>query len=1433
MRVDVIKIVILAFLIIISIGVLSYIKSQKKKLQKVIFEGFDVNAPMPRDFDNKTLEDSQLYGSIPQGATISIFHKAELKGLTANPDSIPIANGDKQGRGGGPQLEVTSIPPQPIPPDDIEAKLNAAADEEPVPFELDTTITEGFVTAAEANDAAIKAKALADEARALGQDPKAYAQAKAEAAIKAQALKMGYTGPMSKDELEAIATAKATQVANAALAKAGVKLPPLPKYDTSTTKGMIMQKAQDFLIAQAKSRLKDAVMNQLKSAKVAKLAGKLVAQAKALVLKGVKKVTEKIAGMFAKKLGAKIGAKATEGIFKKLAAKLVEKVTAAVAKAQSTAAGLASNPFTVAIGIMLSVISAVAMVVGISLPIILKGDEGVCEPGWKKVSEVWPSFLDNIPGVGDIMGVIAPYLCYLDACDPNEQEDAGLCYPKCDKGYDGVGPVCWNHATETEPKGPGVPKGCPDGWQDDGALICKERSGRICGDDCSKGWDNCRRRGALGECWGGCREGCSDVYLGRWIGKMNNAKDGGNLLKCSGDREEVDFLTGQAPTDISVLPLCYGKCPLVGKPVGTVTTTKYPVYIKKRPSPNADAAQKALMDALAIKTTSAETLKALQKGVGDAIAKDAVLPIPADAPYIRNPDGPRIGSETAAVMPPRRWPLQETQYYTDLLAGIENGRVVFYSEALGGWQTFESIYGGYGITFMTGNVKVKKISMTSVGPQVITEKDGTVYKWAPKIMDWEWNGWGIFKDLAASNNDFTQLMGTNDRPYVWRWKNNRRGIGEGGGQNGDWYGMLGIAANDTGDAGHDHGNMYSTNSVGFHANIIDWDRRYLLGNDITFDPAGLHDHKATDIGVTQDVVKPKDKNFAYYISTNKGSIYRSEGPDRADVERTRQKIDGPLPGKPITAITISTGFPTPIVYVISGGRLFKGKTRIVKKTIMPGWNIDQHILDWTEIPGKTLTDIAIGPPVLNEQYTAYQNYTTYLQTMQSQVYSKYPIPSPTTPEDKIPELTETITSKSEERMKHIPLLPYLCMGNRGLAYGRGVGKPKLKLKMVTKTPPPPPPPGPTNSAAYADDPDTPCSVEFSDVKVLQDMCDFYYHAAVTNANVNADGSVSFGYITKITKVMGSSEQSADITCDITNIVVNTDTGKTLSTTVAVGSERRIYFAKIEKVCSFVVVGATNANGTAPDAKDPNAKVVNFTPVIQKCVDVPIGLKKCQGQDSIDAMIAMYKKTLPPTVRIKSIDAVQDSGTDVCAVAWKEVTYDPATNVESAPTVKVGNFKYTQDKSNDACAYKLQSYSAGDPSASVKSLAKPVTYDTPLPPEVTLQGCSTTCKDPLMVQKLVAAFNNQPGSNRILAVDKVVTPSPLRCDIEADVYIGQTKATEKQKIRFDLKKDQASCVFSVATVGAAGTGSFIQSNTAALGTAISTKDTIMALSLIHI
>ena len=41
-------------------------------------------------------------------------------------------------------------------------------------------------------------------------------------------------------------------------------------------------------------------------------------------------------------------------------------------------------------------------------------------------------------------------------CKPDEEEDAALCYPPCEYGADGVGPVCWGH--------------CPTGTTSCGAL---------------------------------------------------------------------------------------------------------------------------------------------------------------------------------------------------------------------------------------------------------------------------------------------------------------------------------------------------------------------------------------------------------------------------------------------------------------------------------------------------------------------------------------------------------------------------------------------------------------------------------------------------------------------------------------------------------------------------------------------------------------------------------------------------------------------------------------------------------------------------------------------------------------------------------------------------------------------------------------------------
>lgn len=176
---------------------------------------------------------------------------------------------------------------------------------------------------------------------------------------------------------------------------------------------------------------------------------------------------------------------------------------------------------------------------------------------------------------------LTPFTCPLEKPDL----DAGLCYEKCKKGFRGVGPVCW---AESFNRGVGTPIGlepCPAGWTNDG-LICREPitstmnpcpqgsrdvagtcwgpTGQICGDDCSKGWDGCRRRGLFGMCLGGCREGCSSIDgITKHLHQRDLKVSGGRLLgrlDKGGVCPNVDP-GGPAENTEKLDGLCYKKCP--------------------------------------------------------------------------------------------------------------------------------------------------------------------------------------------------------------------------------------------------------------------------------------------------------------------------------------------------------------------------------------------------------------------------------------------------------------------------------------------------------------------------------------------------------------------------------------------------------------------------------------------------------------------------------------------------------------------------------------------------------------------------------------------------------------------------------------------------------------------------------------------------------
>ena len=1266
------KLIILAGIIIICIGILWYTKKTKEG-----FEDATASGTLPLDASNPNLTPDQYYGSIALAATISLFKSHELTKATANPDNIPVSEGDpKTGAGAGMYITLTDIPPQTPPPDDIEVVLNKVTEG----FLDEGFLAEGFIDAEQT--ANILAQNQANSIKAALTPEQLQARAQQEAQAKAQAI--------------------AEEKTATALSKTGTAL-----------KG-----------------IKD-----LKSAKNALMAAKASAKASAVAMKGaMKKAAQKVAGRLAGKVGAKIGQESAKAIAKKMIAKAAQKITLKAGLAMIAGTSLTANPLTLAFGIVMNVIAVVGITLGAILPTQFE-DEGVCDPGWRRVSDDWPPYLDLIPGIGDIMGAMAPYMCSINQCEPDQDEDGGLCYPKCDGGYSGVGPICW---TNNIGVGVGVLKGCPEGdWQDQG-LICAKKSGQICGDDCGKGWDGCRRRGLFGECLGGCREGCSNIYLGELVGKFNND----SRLKCPSDHpEEVDGL-------------CYKPCPMVGGEVTTVTKV-YPIYVKKLPSVNQDAAQQELSNAISDKSTSPETITKLQEALGMALVKDSTLPMDPKAPYIRNPAGPRIGSEPEiAPKAPRRWPATETPQYNDLLAGIENGKVVFYSASMGGWQTFESIYGSYGKQLTKDGRKAVKVTMSAVGPQIITDVDGRCYRWNTEKVDWEWNTWGNFKDLAAANNSFTYFMGTNDRPYYYRWKGNPRGLGDSGGEAHNWWAMIGIAANDFASGysnkDRDTGNMFSTNPSGWEAIIRNWDSRYLWGNDKTYDK--------DKYGEATDVAMGQNDQLRFFIATKKGYIFTSSGID----VQNKNIIEGPVIGTPITAITADENN---IVYIICGGKLyvqapvvgpqpqktiseiifvndpcatklklpwgemcqpFFGPKATGKMVPNPDYDtqnatwvrnnaaVTAAVNGWIEIIGKTVTDIAIGPPVINDQFTAYNNYKAYNDMMQREVYSKYPIPMYTVDQEKVETLSETIVHDPRKKLRRIPLIPFQCMGDRGIAYGRGVGQPKLKTKMVSKKPPPPPPPASWLSSGYADDPATPFFADFSNPVLLQSMCAFYYKSNIAAAEPEEDGSISYSYITKIVSVIASSEQSVDVICEMTNTSVNSYTGELLYTNVVPNNDRRFYFAKIVKTSTFVVTGCTNINGTGPYATASGAliKTVGFTPTLEKCINKPITMEKCSDPKTIDLMINLYRNNPLGNIRTKTVTAIENTGANICSVAWTETMFDKKTNAEAIAVNKSANFIFTQNKTNDGCVYSVSSFTPVDTTKPIKPLDTPIVYATP-------------------------------------------------------------------------------------------------------------------------
>ena len=183
-----------------------------------------------------------------------------------------------------------------------------------------------------------------------------------------------------------------------------------------------------------------------------------------------------------------------------------------------------------------------------------------CDPGFKSDGAImcykqYPEFESN--GMGHTITSITKKIL-MDTgkipsrCGDGEVKSGALCYENvegftnllgvawqnCPAGFTDTGVRCEKLHDVGAGRIPGL-NPCPPGEHDDG-ISCWRQVGQVCGDDCSKGWDGCRRRGLFGECWGGCRESCSPVRVisrtafdrGQYTAPHEDKIDGLNYNKC-------------------------------------------------------------------------------------------------------------------------------------------------------------------------------------------------------------------------------------------------------------------------------------------------------------------------------------------------------------------------------------------------------------------------------------------------------------------------------------------------------------------------------------------------------------------------------------------------------------------------------------------------------------------------------------------------------------------------------------------------------------------------------------------------------------------------------------------------------------------------------------------------------------------------------------
>ena len=159
----------------------------------------------------------------------------------------------------------------------------------------------------------------------------------------------------------------------------------------------------------------------------------------------------------------------------------------------------------------------------------------------------------------------------LSSCPADHEKDGALCYPHCQEGYSGVGPICWQN--------------CPaeTGFRDDGAYCYKpDAYGRGAGQvhQCQ----GCEKWGSLWYptchehfhnvgccvCSPDCPKKMTDIGIS--CAKDSYSRTAGTPLVCHAEQEQSGALcyTPCEHNADGVGPVCWGKCPAGTKECGAL-----------------------------------------------------------------------------------------------------------------------------------------------------------------------------------------------------------------------------------------------------------------------------------------------------------------------------------------------------------------------------------------------------------------------------------------------------------------------------------------------------------------------------------------------------------------------------------------------------------------------------------------------------------------------------------------------------------------------------------------------------------------------------------------------------------------------------------------------------------------------------------------------